>query len=198
MSDWPFRTAQLHDWVAQMRAGDRQAADALVRVVLQRVEALARRMLRQYPAARRWADTDDVLQGTLIRLLRSLKQAEPESTRHFLNLAALLIRHELIDLSRHFSERTRLDAAGAEDAAVSDSAGSGELELDAWAAFHQAVEQLPADEREVVGLTYYHGWTQPEIAELFGVNERTVRRRWQTACAKLEAALSGKLPALGD
>ena len=28
-------------------------------------------------------------------------------------------------------------------------------------------------------LTFYHGWTQAEIAELFQVDERTIRRRWQ-------------------
>jgi RNA polymerase sigma factor (sigma-70 family) len=46
-------------------------------------------------------------------------------------------------------------------------------------AFHAAVEQLPDAEREVVELTFYHGLTQPEIAELLGVDERTVRRRWR-------------------
>ena len=30
-------------------------------------------------------------------------------------------------------------------------------------------------------LSYYHNWTQVEMAELFQVNERTVRRRWEAA-----------------
>src|SRR5262249_31686133 len=30
--------------------------------------------------------------------------------------------------------------------------------LERWAAFHEAVETLPAEQREVVGLTFYHGW----------------------------------------
>lgn len=155
MPDWPFKTAQLHDWVTQMRAGDREAADALVRAILQRVEGLARRMLRGYPAARRWADSADVIQGALIRLLRTLKQVEPASTRHFLNMTALLIRHELVDLSRHFSERTRLDSGGEADAVVPEP--PGEADLETWAAFHEAIEHLPAEEREVVGLSFYHG-----------------------------------------
>jgi RNA polymerase sigma factor (sigma-70 family) len=43
-------------------------------------------------------------------------------------------------------------------------------------------------EREVVGLIFYHGWTQAQTAELFGVDERTVRRRWRSALGKVREA----------
>jgi DNA-directed RNA polymerase specialized sigma24 family protein len=46
----------------------------------------------------------------------------------------------------------------------------------------------------VVGLTFYHGWKQGQIAELLGVDVRTVRRRWHTAVLKLQQALQGQLP----
>jgi RNA polymerase sigma factor (sigma-70 family) len=55
------------------------------------------------------------------------------------------------------------------------------------------VARLPAEEREVVGLTFYHGWTQAQIAELFSVDERTIRRRWRSACQRLGKALGGQL-----
>lgn len=48
---------------------------------------------------------------------------------------------------------------------------------------------LPTDEREVVGLIFYHGWSQEEVAELFQVTERTVRRWWQSARLKLHERL---------
>ena len=35
------------------------------------------------------------------------------------------------------------------------------------------MDQLPIEEQEVVGLTFYNGWTQAQIADLFGVDERT-------------------------
>jgi RNA polymerase sigma factor (sigma-70 family) len=69
--------------------------------------------------------------------------------------------------------------------------------LDLWAAFHAAVEHLPAAEREVVGLAFYHGWTHARIAELLQVSERTVRRHWQSACLRLNEALGGRLPGGG-
>ena len=61
-------------------------------------------------------------------------------------------------------------------------------------AFHEAVEKLPTKEREVIGLTYYNGWTQAQIAELFQVDERTIRRYYQYACDELREQLGGDLP----
>jgi DNA-directed RNA polymerase specialized sigma24 family protein len=46
----------------------------------------------------------------------------------------------------------------------------------------------------VFGLTFYHGWTQSQIAELFQVSDRQVRRLWADACRQLQAAV-GNLPA---
>ncbi len=198
--DSSFDTFQLHDYLARYRAGDRAATDAFLRRVCGRLERLARSMLRGFPSVRRWADTDDVLQSALMRLLHTLQATQPESTRHFANLAALHIRRELLDLARHY--RNRLDRPGGaadshdgEEAAEPADPGSGVVgDLDQWSAFHEQVDQLPAEEREVVGLTFYHGWTQAQIAELFQVDERTVRRRWRSAALKLTEALGGRLP----
>jgi RNA polymerase sigma factor (sigma-70 family) len=145
-----------------------------------------------------------VLQNALLRLLRALESVRPDSTRHFFNLAAVQLRRELIDLGRHvYGPR----GAGTHDAslppepqggdpcaAFADGAAADDLER--WSAFHAAVEGLPAEEREVVGLAFYHGWTHSQIAELFGVDPRTVRRRWRSACLKLHEALDGELPEL--
>ena len=46
----------------------------------------------------------------------------------------------------------------------------------------------------MVGLIFYHGWTQAQIAELFDVDEWTIRRRWRSACRHLSEALGGRLP----
>ena len=56
-------------------------------------------MLRDYPALRRWVETGDVLQSSLVRLMRALETLKVESPRHFLALSALQIRRELIDLA---------------------------------------------------------------------------------------------------
>jgi DNA-directed RNA polymerase specialized sigma24 family protein len=38
-------------------------------------------------------------------------------------------------------------------------------------------------------LIYYHGWEQKAIAELFKVDVRTIRRRWQAALLNLRNVL---------
>ena len=43
-------------------------------------------------------------------------------------------------------------------------------------------------------MRFYGNLTQAEIAELFQVTERTVRRYWQSACVRLNEALGGVLP----
>jgi RNA polymerase sigma-70 factor (ECF subfamily) len=194
--DSSFDTVQLHAYVERLRAGDRAATDVFLCRVCGRLERLARGMLRGFPNVKRWADTDDVLQSALMRLLHTLRATQPENTRHFANLAAMHIRRELLDLARHFRNRFDLprgaDGEGPTD--VPDPGSAGAEDLDLWGAFHEQVDQLPAEEREVVGLTFYHGWTQAQIAELFQVDERTVRRRWRSAALKLAEALGGRLP----
>jgi RNA polymerase sigma-70 factor (ECF subfamily) len=192
----------MQHWVERWQAGDAGAAGDLLGAVGQRLEHLTRKMLRGFPAVRGWAETADVLQGSLLRLLNTLRRIQPDSTRHFFNLAAVHVRRELLDLARRFSRaefarRTPADAAG-------DSAGEGLVEataaaaedddLDLWCRFHEAVDQLPEDEREVMGLAFYQGWTQAQMAEVFGVDERTVRRRWQSACLRLQQLVGGQLP----
>jgi RNA polymerase sigma factor (sigma-70 family) len=68
-------------------------------------------------------------------------------------------------------------------------------ELEHWQRYHEEVENLPVKEREVISLRFYHGWSEAQIAELFGVTKRTVRRRWAAGCARLSEALGGELPA---
>ena len=63
----------------------------------------------------------------------------------------------------------------------------------AWGEFHQAVENLPEAEKEVVDLLWYQGLKQHEAAELIGVDERTIKRRWREAKLKLSEVLDGSL-----
>jgi RNA polymerase sigma-70 factor (ECF subfamily) len=195
-----FHTTLLHHYLDGIRTGDRQASEALARAVFGRMNRLARCMLREYPTVRRWAEADDVLQGSLVRLLRSLHEIQPATTRDFANLMAVHVRRELLDLTRRF--RRRLDAGAEEQieeegkllAQVPAPEFAGVEELELWSAFHERVEHLPVEEREVVGLVFYHGWTQEQVAELFGVDERTIRRRWRSACQRLNEALGDRLP----
>jgi RNA polymerase sigma-70 factor (ECF subfamily) len=202
VGDPTLRTTQLHDWLDRLRAGDRAAADELLRAAGARLERLAHHMLQGFPNVRRWADTGDVLQNAVLRLLRTLGAVRPQSARDFVNLAAVHVRRELLDLARHFGGPQGLGAnyatpppvAGADPLAALPDRRDDSAELEAWRQFHEAVERLPAAEREVVGLAFYHGWTHAQIAALWQVSDRTVRRHWQSACLRLNEELGGRLP----
>lgn len=198
MSVLPAHTTQLHACIDRLRAGDRGARDELLRGIAGRLYPLAQKMLGRFPNVRRWADTDDVLQNAQLRLLRALETVRPDSTRRFFGLAAEQIRWELIDLARHFYGAEGIGANHASNGAHGDSRAfpgdpptpSEEVDdLERWAAFHEEVARLPATEREVVGLLFYHGCKQAEVAELIGVTVRTVQRRWVSALARLHRRL---------
>jgi RNA polymerase sigma-70 factor (ECF subfamily) len=59
-----------------------------------------------------------------------------------------------------------------------------------WTEFHQHVDALPDEEKEVVNLLWYEGLTQEEAGKLLGISLRTVKRRWHSARTKLYEALA--------
>jgi RNA polymerase sigma-70 factor (ECF subfamily) len=190
MPDEAINTVQLHLWVDRLRAGDHAARDELLRAAGNRLERLARKMLHQFPTVHRWADTGDVLQESLMRLLRALEQVRPASTSDFFGLAAEQMRRELLDLARHFHGSQGAAAhhhSGEIDASAVRETTADDLER--WAAFHEEVTRLPAEERVVVDRIFYHGWTQAAVAEQLGVSVRTVQRRWESALARLQRTI---------
>jgi RNA polymerase sigma-70 factor (ECF subfamily) len=195
----PMDTPALHQRLDRWQAGDRDAADELLQMAGARLEKLARRMCKSFPNVRSWAEAGDVFQGSMMRLLRSLRSMRPASTREFFSLAAVHIRRELLDLARHYRRKgwIPLYSHAPHGNSTSDSSepqAASADDLDLWARFHEAVDELPSEEREVVGLVFYHGWTQAKIAELFQVDERTIRRRWAAACRKLREMVGTALP----
>jgi hypothetical protein len=105
MSEPSLHTTDLVPLVERGRRGDREAQDQLIRRAWERLERMARAMLHRFPNVRRRVETGDVLQNSLVRLLRALEKVEPTSTREFFALAAAQIRRELLDLARHFKAR---------------------------------------------------------------------------------------------
>lgn len=188
-------TLMLLQNVDRFRAGDLKAADQLFRTIGQRLEHLARRMLTDFPTVRSFADEGDVVQGASLRLLSALRELRPQSSREFFGLAAVQIRRELLDLARQFTARMHPHVGKDEETEPHDRAPAGD-ELDLWTRFHQAVEKLPVEEREAIGLIFYHGRSRLEAAEILGVSERTIGRWWQSGCERLNKQLGGELPAL--
>ena len=87
-----LKTTELHDLVDRIQAGDREAADALIRRSAERLENLASKMLKGFPGVARWEQTGDVFNSAVARLLRTLGEVTPDSVAGFFSLAAQAVR----------------------------------------------------------------------------------------------------------
>jgi RNA polymerase sigma-70 factor (ECF subfamily) len=201
----PNQSAAIEGCVHRLQAGDAQARKELLNCACERLTQLTRKMLRGFGRVKRWEQTDDVVQNALLRLYLSLADVQPASAVEFYRLAALNIRRELLDLAKHHYGPRGL---GTNYASVGEAPGRGRAEpaydppaadddpsrLEAWAAFHDRVERLPAEEAEVFDLLWYQGLSQAEAAALLHISERTVKRRWASARLRLHQSLRGQLP----
>jgi RNA polymerase sigma factor (sigma-70 family) len=203
MTDSSGQSVALQDLLDRLTAGDESARDQLISHSYERLERLARSMLGRYPGVHRWEQTDDVLQGALMKLHHSLRDVKPESAPAFFGLAATQIRRILIDLARHYygpeglgaNQVTNTPPAAGENsqplAAHHDPANetSGPASLAEWSEFHSQIENLPDVDREVFNLLWYDGLSQAEAAAVLGISERTLKRRWREAKFKVYDAL---------
>jgi RNA polymerase sigma factor (sigma-70 family) len=194
-------TVQMAALLRELRAGDVSARDRLVGAASGRLTRLAHKMLKSYPGVARWEETGDVFQNAIVRLCKALDAKPPESVQHFLNLAAMHIRRELIDLARHHlgpqGHGSHHDTGKGEDEGPLKAASQTTLnpeKLAQWTEFHKQVEALPAEEKEVFNLLWYNEVAQTEAATLLNLSERTLQRRWQSARLKVFHAMKGALP----
>lgn len=187
-------TQQLKNWLDLARQGQVDARNEIIAHACERLRLLTRKMLKTYPKVKRWSETDDVLQNAMIRLHRSLAEIQPETPRQFYGLATTQIRRELIDLARHHygahGNGANHHTDGGE-AAKKQIDGREPESLESWSKFHETVEGLPEDQREVVNLLWYEGISQPDASKLLGISLATLKRRWQSARLSLFNQLDG-------
>ncbi|MGZ5266670.1 MAG: ECF-type sigma factor [Caldimonas sp.] len=177
--------------------GDRAALDQIYQSLYPELKRVARARLRQQGRG------DDMGTTTLLHesFLRLVNAAELRlvDRRHFFAYAARTMRNIIIDSAReHLAER-RGGGAGHEtlggDAAlqVADTSTSEELIRVSEALL--GLEAVDPELAELVDMRYFGGYSESEIAELQGVTDRTVRRRWDKARAWLYVALNDNPPA---
>jgi RNA polymerase sigma factor (sigma-70 family) len=201
----PDDDLRIRSTLERLEQGDAAAREELIAWASERMRAIAHRMLRTFPAVRRWDETDDVAQNAALRLDRALRQIVPQDARGLLGLAATQVRRELLDLAKkhrgpesyganHETNYQRLD--GELRAKVDEAAQAGDSaeKLERWTLLHTTAETLPDEEREVFHMCWYLGLKQEEIARLLDCSTRTVKRRWESAKELLAAAMPGQGP----
>jgi RNA polymerase sigma factor (TIGR02999 family) len=165
--------------LADLRAGRREAFDQIVPLVYQELRRSARRELAVRPSDT--LSTTALVHELYLKLSRS---SEPDwhNQAHFLGVAAIAMRHILVD---HARRRIADKRGGPQRPVTLDEAlvaGDGQAEI--LLELHDALEYLATlDERlaRVVECRFFGGMTEQQTAEALGVTERTVRRDWVKA-----------------
>jgi RNA polymerase sigma factor (sigma-70 family) len=198
-------TGRVEACIRRLGLGDDAARDELISLVCDRMQLMARRMLRGFPHVRRWDETGDVVQNAIMRLYRSLGKITPRDSRGFLGLAAVHIRRELLDLARKHrgpesfaaNHETDFRTPGREARPIVDEAVDRAESYDQmarWTLLHESAERLPAEEQELFNLVWYLGVKQDEAAHMLDCSIRTVKRRWDSVKHLLRESLDEELP----
>ena len=109
-----------------------------------------------------------------------------KSRKHFFVTASKAMGQILIDRARRKLALRR--GAGARHIQVDEVDIQAPAKEEALVLMNEALEEFQAiepDKAEIVRLRYFAGFTEPEIADILNISERTVRRHWRYAKAWL-------------
>lgn len=176
--------------LARYGAGDRSAADALLPLLYDELRRIASGQLSRERAGHTLQPTALVHEAWL-RLVDDPARGVA-GRRHFLSLAARVMRRVLVDHARERGAQKR--GGGAARVTLDGAVALYEArELDLLA-LEEALERLAALDPELlrfVELRFFAGLTNEEVAEVEGCSLRHVERGWSTARAFLRDALAG-------
>lgn len=186
-STTPTSPGEITRLLARARAGETDAVDRLLPLVYDELRRLARRELgREYGAVTLHAT--DLVHEAYLKLSGGLLDAADRA--HFLAIAARAMRQVLVDQARR--RRSQKRGGGAMPVTLSEAQNAGfTLDPGELLALDSALDTLDPRQREIVEYRFFGGLEEKEIAALLGVSERTVRREWVRARARLYQQLYG-------
>jgi RNA polymerase sigma-70 factor (ECF subfamily) len=128
------------------------------------------------------AAAEDIVQDVFVRVWRSANTYRPDGASVRAWLLAIAHHRAVDEWRRRRKERgsVSLDEAGQNEWAATDDNLADPL-------VSRAVGALPAEQRQVIELAYFHGLTMVEIADRLNVAPGTVKSRIRLALEKLRA-----------
>lgn len=138
------------------------------------------------------AEAEDCLQEIFLQVWHKAEDFDEARGRPFTWLVTMA-RSRAIDRLRALSsrERTAQDAARETVEEVSDAATDA-LRSEQGERVRRAMNTLPEEQRRVLGLAYFEGLTQSEIAARLNQPLGTIKTRTRSAMMKLKDLLKGE------
>ena len=177
------------DLVRRIERGDEEAFRNLFRRYAPTAMSLARRVARQPFIA------EEIVQEAFLAVWRN--PAGYDQGRGSVKSWLMgMVHHRAVDaVRREESQRRRAEDAQATDVVViEDPAESVVQELgvpEERRAVRAALDELPAEQRQVIELMYFGGMSQSRISERLGLPLGTVKSRTLLGMRRLRAALVG-------
>ena len=171
--------------------GDEVAQGRLFALLYDELRSCAHRQLGGRGAT---LSTTALVHETFVKLVAA-DTLRLESRRHFMALAARAMRQVLVDHARRAGADKR--GGGAAFVTLDDRVPDAPPEACEVLALDRALaelERVDARAARVVQLHFFGGLSFISIAELEGLNERTIKRDWQAARLVLAAAIGPAAP----
>ncbi len=160
--------------LGRVRAGDLRARDDLARRYLPMLQAWASGRLPGW--ARGPADTDDLVQVTLLRALDRVNEFEPRREGAFLAYLRQTLTNRIRDLLRQAGRRPQEELLDGQVPDPGPSPLQTVIGVDTMMHYDEALEQLTPEQREAVVLRVEFGMTYPEVAEAMGLDSWNAAR----------------------
>jgi RNA polymerase sigma factor (TIGR02999 family) len=181
----------LTDKLRRFSGGDRTIAEEVLCAVLPELHRLAVRALgHEYNASA--LSPMELINEVWIRSLHK-GGWQIDNREHFYGIAALAMRHALMDFARGRAAQRRglgnvplpvdedIAATGANDERIEEVVLVGML--------MERLEKRDSETACVVDMHYFSGFTFEEIANIKGLTLRQVRYRWKCGCDRLKDGL---------
>ena len=169
--------------IASWRGGDAAARDALVTLLYPELRTIASAQMRREHNVS--ISSADLINDAILRLVR-MGRIDIADRAHVIALSARLMRNILVDHAREKRTDKRLHQKVELNHDI-----DGEQRVD-LILLETALKRLAAIDMELsdlVEMRYFGGMPLGDIAQVTGLSEATLKRRWRTARAWLADAL---------
>lgn len=171
----------------QWQGGNLTARDRLIARLYPELSQIAAARLRRERNSS--LSTGDLINDAVIRLIQA-ERMDLSGRAHFVALASRMMRNILIDHARSKSSSKRRHV---KVELTTNVDGGQRVDLNQLESALIRLRVLDAALTELVEMRYFGGMTTADIAEVSGMSEATVKRRWQVARAWLVDALENPI-----
>jgi RNA polymerase sigma-70 factor (ECF subfamily) len=147
----------------RIRKGDEQARNDLCARYLPRLQRWAHGLLP--PWAREAGDTYDLVQNTLIRVLRNIPSFVPQHEGSFPAYVHLTLRSEVLDMIRRAKRRPASDALDSVEADHGPSPLDLAIGQETWERYDAALHRLKPQDQALIVLRIEMGYSHQEVAD---------------------------------